>query len=373
MQEAEPRISAYFHGKAIKNKIPVSGTFELTRKCNFNCKMCYVHTTDTSGDVELTTEEWLKIAENAKNAGMLFLLLTGGEPLLRKDFKELYKELSKMGFVISINTNGSLIDSEILKLWKEYPPFRVNISLYGCSDETYKKLCGNEKFAAVYNNIKALKEAGISVRLNCSVSKYNKDDVEGVYKIAQKLGLVVKAASYMYPATRSQGSIGENQGRLSCREAAECNILIRKLTYPPEILKQSAEMLLKINTQDCPDEDSEYLGVRCRAGRSSFWLTYDGKMMPCGMMDELAVNLKETDFISAWKYILEKTGEIRLPKECSVCSYRNICNVCAAMCYTETGSFNKKPQYVCDMVKELLVGFKKEFGEKSEGESNEDK
>lgn len=111
----EPVIASYLSDKAIKNKIPLSGTFELSPICNMDCKMCYVKM--TKSEVEKvgrlrTTDEWIKIAEDAREAGMLFLLITGGEPLLYKGFKELYLKLVKMGLIITINTNATLIDEE---------------------------------------------------------------------------------------------------------------------------------------------------------------------------------------------------------------------------------------------------------------------
>ena len=116
----EPRLSSYLHARACRSGTPLAGNFELTARCNFNCKMCYVH---------LTADEWLAIAEAASSRGMLFLLLTGGEPLIRKDFRYLLTELKKMGLLVSVNSNGSLIDRDWLDFFRHEPPFRFNITL----------------------------------------------------------------------------------------------------------------------------------------------------------------------------------------------------------------------------------------------------
>ncbi|MFR4670868.1 MAG: radical SAM protein [Intestinibacter bartlettii] len=116
VKTVEPLIATYLSDKAVKNKIPLSGTFELSPICNMDCKMCYVKMTKSEVDKVgrlRTVEEWISIAEEAKDAGMLFLLITGGEPLLYKGFKELYLKLVKMGLIISINTNATLIDEEM--------------------------------------------------------------------------------------------------------------------------------------------------------------------------------------------------------------------------------------------------------------------
>ena len=89
-RSTEPRLSAYLHARACAKGIPLAGNFELTPRCNFNCRMCYVHLTpeeEQRRGTELTADEWLAIAEQARSQGMLFLLLTGGEPLVRTDFR----------------------------------------------------------------------------------------------------------------------------------------------------------------------------------------------------------------------------------------------------------------------------------------------
>ena len=142
----EPYLSAYLHRKGQKLGLPIAGTFELTARCNFNCPMCYVHMTPeqlkTSGKQELTAQQWLDIAREARDRGMVFALLTGGEPLVRKDFFEIYDGMREMGILISINSNGSMLQGEILERFLETPPLRFNISLYGGNNETYRNMCG---------------------------------------------------------------------------------------------------------------------------------------------------------------------------------------------------------------------------------------
>lgn len=357
MAELEPKLSAYYHSKGIKLGIPVSGTFELTRRCNFNCKMCYVHSCGVTDEGELGADFWLKTASDAKKAGTLFLLLTGGEPLLRSDFSYIYKEISKMGFVVSINSNGSLINDEILSVFEEYPPNRINISLYGGSEETYFNLCGNRKFYAVVDNVKKLKKIGLSVRLTSVFNSANVNDIDKVYDIAKELGVIVKPTSYMYPSLRAKGEIGENSVRLDACEAGKCVVRFREYSYSESDMLSRAEELLALVNPECDRVESEG-GIRCRAGRSAFWVTFDGKMLPCGMMAEPGVSLVGADFNGVWASIREKAAQIRSPKECADCKYNKLCNVCPAMCYAETGSFVGKPQYICDMTDAIVKQYK---------------
>ena len=159
----EPRLSAYLHARACAKGIPLAGNFELTARCNFNCRMCYVHLTPEEQrrrGAELTADEWLAIAEQARSQGMLFLLLTGGEPLIRADFRYLLTELKKMGLMVSINSNASLIDDDWLDFFRHEPPSRMNITLYGGCNETYERLCGRPMYDRVVHNIRALKALG---------------------------------------------------------------------------------------------------------------------------------------------------------------------------------------------------------------------
>ena len=149
---AEPRISSVLHLRAGMRGVPLAGNFELTARCNFNCRMCYVHQ-NQDPEKELTAQQWIELGRHARDRGMLFLLITGGEPMLRPDFPLIYKSLREMGLMVSINTNASLLTDEILELFRNFPPTRLNISLYGGNHETYRNLCGTAAYDIVTRNI----------------------------------------------------------------------------------------------------------------------------------------------------------------------------------------------------------------------------
>ena len=130
--------------------------------------------------VEANLRLVVSIAKRYVGRGMLFLLLTGGEPLIRKDFRYLLTELKKMGLLVSVNSNGSLIDRDWLDFFRHEPPFRFNITLYGGSEETYERLCGRPMFGRVTENIRALRQLGIGVKLNASMTPYNVADMEAM-------------------------------------------------------------------------------------------------------------------------------------------------------------------------------------------------
>jgi radical SAM protein with 4Fe4S-binding SPASM domain len=348
-------MATYLHGKGAKYGLPIGGNFELTARCNFNCPMCYVHLDAEDIEArgkELTAEQWIKLAREAKEEGLMFALLTGGEPFVRRDFFEIYSAMKDMGLLVSINSNGSMLSGEIQERLLDNPPFRINVSLYGGSRQTYGRMCGNQAFDQVLENVRALKEKGIDIRLNVSITPYNQQDLPRIYEIAQELGVIVKASAYMYPPIRVHDDRGH---RLSPEEAARCTVQWDTLRFSPEVFDARAlEMKNRacIEREDCAMDLDE--GVSCRAGSTSFWITWDGRMLPCGMMPGPEVRPLETGFRDAWQELRRRTKELRMPVKCTGCKNRKMCPVCAAVCVTETGAFDQVPEYVCRMTEENL-------------------
>ena len=354
---AEPYLSKYLHQKGCRLGLPVSGNFELTARCNFDCKMCYVHLKNNVQELmkkELTADQWLSLASDARDKGMVFLLLTGGEPFLRKDFELIYTELIKMGFVVSINTNASLYNEELRKLFRAYPPSRINVTLYGGSEETYERLCGNSSFERVVKNLRNMKEDKMQVRLNVSLTPLNVKDMKSIFEISKELSFQTKTTAYMYPDVRVTGETGVNEGRFEAEEAGRVMAEWNKLHDSKEIFEERIKEVIRCREMACEAECGveDQMGVLCRAGRSSFWVTWDGRMLPCGTMDIESSYPFEVGFEKAWEEVKERTAAIRLPKECTNCAYRKMCGVCAANCKAETGRFDMKPDYLCKMVEE---------------------
>lgn len=308
----------------------------------------------------LTLDDWRYIAREARKAGMLELLLTGGEPLLWPDFWTLYDELVDMGFLVSINTNGSLIDDQAIERFRIRPPQRINITLYGASDDTYRRLCGvSGVFSKVDDAIRGLINAGLTVKLNCSLTPANAEDIEWIVDYAKEVNTVLSVATYMFPPVRRDPSqIGINE-RFTPEESAQymMRYLLRNRGeerfqgYLKSITEGYAEPLGL--DSDCIDPADGQ--VRCRAGRAAFWITWDGWMLPCGMMTHPRVDLKACSFLDAWKQLRSDTADIRLSGLCDKCPNRNVCHPCAAVAYAETGSFSAVPTYRCQATQQMCA------------------
>lgn len=359
----EPLVSAYLHSKAYTAGIPVSATFELTARCNFDCKMCYVHLLDTERckTEEKSAEWWIETGKKAAEQGVVFLLLTGGEPLIRPDFKEIYTALTKLGFVISINTNAYLITDEIIELFKQLPPTRINITLYGACDSTYEAVTGVSAFSRVIINIKKLLSIGIDVRFNGSFTRLNAADAEKILNISRELNVHIKGTQYMFPQVLVGKNPGENGCRLSSEEAAYRRVEWLKLIHTPDEYKKRLKAMqngIDAFELSCKEECGDGK-IRCRAGKSSVWINFRGEMCFCGVAGH-PFSIDEYGFTGAWEKVKEFSDSIRTPAKCETCKYRDICCVCAAACYTETGDFNKVPEYVCKMTEKIAQLIKKE-------------
>lgn len=358
-QAAAPGLLTYLHERGRRLGLPIAGTFELTARCNFNCKMCYVRLSQEevrSRGREMTAEEWIALGEAAVKAGTVFLLLTGGEPTLRPDFPQIYRALHKMGLMISVNSNGYLIDGKTVELFCSETPTRVNISLYGTSDETYRRLCGVCAYDRIVENIRALRAAGVEVKLNLSLTPDNTDEMEEIVKQARTMGAQVQASPYMFPPIRRDpNSIGENF-RMSAEQAGEFQARFNLLTMSREQFCLLAFRMSRGSAQSdtalC--EGSPGKAMACRAGSSSFWLTWDGQMLPCGQMRGPAADVKALGFDAAWHATRRASEAIRLPKECADCTLNFLCHACAAMCCAETGRFDGKPEYLCRLNRSYL-------------------
>ena len=356
-------LTDWLYSKASRMQIPLSGTFELSPVCNFACRMCYVRKTrkevSESPRPILTLEDWRRIAREARDSGMLYLLLTGGEPLLWPDFWTLYEELVDMGFLVSINTNGSLIDDAAVVRFKKRPPQKISITLYGASDATYKRLCGGADgvFSKVEHAICALTESGIDVKLNCSLTPENEGDLEWIVDFAKAHKMPLAATAYMFPPVRRDPTmVGQNQ-RFTPEEAASAIMRYLRRDRSPEAYNGYLRRM-RSGCVEPPGLDESCVDpvdgqIRCRAGKAAFWITWDGWMTPCGMMPEPKIDLQETAFSDAWKQVVAASSALRLSGVCDKCENRNICHPCAAMAYAETGSAEGIPTYKCYITREL--------------------
>lgn len=338
--------------RAMQSRTPVTGGFELTPHCNLSCKMCYIHS--RSGQ-ELSAAQWLDMGRQAVEAGTLFLLLTGGEPFLRRDFREIYLGLTRMGLSVSINTNGTLIDDEAVRWLSASPPAQVNLSLYGVTPEAYGALCGEpDACTRAKRAVDRLLEAGVALTLNATLTPLNIGQLDGIADFAAQRGLHVRPTTYLFPPVRREGLGCVPPERFSAQEAGRYSALSQWKTSDRETLRAFAAAQPDAEcfcpTDDCLCTDDS----RCLAGRSQFWISWDGRMMPCGMLDEPQTYPFADGFLPAWRELTRRLEAVLLPAVCDGCALRGACPACAAIHRCETGSTSRRAHYLCDMTQSYL-------------------
>ena len=352
----EPAITDYLYRKASKAGIPLSGSFELTPLCNMDCRMCYVRMSKEDQEAAgllLSAADWIRIGEAARARGMLYLLLTGGEPFTRPDLRQILEAYSRMGLIFTLNSNATLIDEETIAWLKTCPPFRVNMTLYGASDETYAALCRHPGgYSRVRKAIDLLRDAGIFVKLNCSLTPANVHDLEAMIRFAEKEDLIFTPTSYMFPPIRKDIRLAGKSDRFTAEETAYYTALSKRLMMGREAFRRMVESR-DFHMPFDPEEDclpTEGEGLHCRAGKCAFWVTWNGRMLPCGMLNAgEGPDLMTEDFDSCWEKVRQFAKSIRLPAECAACEAKDQCRACAAMVLAETGSYTKVPDYRCRM------------------------
>jgi len=354
------------HAYAAGKHVPLIGMFELTPRCNFQCKMCYVHMSAAEiascNAKELTAKEWLHLAEQAAIAGTLYFTLTGGEPLIRDDFEEIYTELSKIGFRLGLNTNGSLITPKYERLFEKYPPLEILITLYGADAGTYQKVCGNP--AAYDNVLKGLEFAAslpTRLKLRATFIKDNKDQHKRLQDIAHRYTSELGVNPFVNMPVPGVGADVD-----SCRLSIEDCVAVCKehIAYNDKLHKNSdqskssaAGLIDGVGLGKPVDRETRsdaYSGIlRCNAAKTMFQIKWDGKMYPCVSFVSLYTQPLEEGFKKAWGRLPELLNDLRRPAKCSTCECSDVCTVCPARIEAETGSFAVTSDYICGIVKEM--------------------
>ena len=362
--------------QAKRTRTPANGSIELLPLCNMNCDMCYVRLSreevERQGRLR-TADEWLEIGRQMQETGVLFLLLTGGEPFLFPDFRKLYLGLRKMGMILTINTNGTLIDEELAAFLGENKPRRVNITLYGTDEKTYADLCHYPGgFEKTMNGIRLLRKHGVDVKIGGSLAKANRGDLDRLLDLGDELGVPVRVDTYMMPAVRERLQPFDLQARLNPEEAAQARIHALKREMGPELFAKYTEESIRRAEQPEPAE-AKPGRMACMAGQCSFTINWQGEMRPCVILTSPAVSVFEKGFQAAWQQIAEETGKIRLSAKCSACSVRHLCRTCAASALLEEGSYDSVPEYMCRYTEESLRILREEWEKIQNGQDISDR
>ncbi len=313
--EANP-LQAVFARALGRGRVPGMGSFELTRRCNLACPHCYLG--DDRGGEELSTRDVLRILEEMAGAGTLMLTLTGGEPMLRADFPEIYRRAHGLGFLVTVFTNGFLLDARARALFAEAPPRAIEVSLYGVGDEDYGHVGAQLPFAQLQTNVREALEAGLPVLLKTVTTRTLGPRLPALRAFAEALGCPFTFSTFVFDAI--DGTPRAAHERLDPGCAARLEV---------EHARTELEHLFD------PARAREQRQVPCGAGRVSFNIDPKGLLSRCAMLaalDGVRADLRQRSFLEGWNLLGEGLDE-PLPEghACRGCAVADLCNRCPAV------------------------------------------
>lgn len=324
---------------ANKNALPAFGSFELTPFCNLDCKMCYVHLYDAKcRDRMLDGKQWIEFMDTAIEKGMLSALLTGGEAMTHPDFWDIYLHLIEKGVQVRVKTNGLLLTKEAIEKFNQYQPFMIDVSLYGCNDDSYEAVTGKRVFQEVKSNIENLIANQLPLTLEIVPSKY-------MMLYLKEIMALAKSFEVRTNVNRMLIEPNDNTGR------TKAGFDLTKEDYR-EIIQLKKEFFGQNQTEN--EEEFVYTepslererakGLKCNAGTCTFAVSWDGIMKPCLNFPEdiISAKLEDMGFEKAWRYINDKITHYQIPEECQTCEYNSECRYCPR----EHKGFSKNNQ--CD-------------------------
>ena len=310
-------MNNYYHTlykDAFNTRTPITCTIELTRECNFRCLHCYI---PSNRQVFLSFDQVKRFVDSIVAKGCLFFTITGGDIFVHPDFERIYEYIFLKGCVITLFSNGSLLNKSHLALFQKYPPAGFEITLYGASEETYQKTVGVRLFERTINNIKLLVENNFTVLLKMFVMKENYDDFEAVVNISKDLGCSFKFDCMIIDDV--------------------CSSTISHQITPDQIIRLNSLAKSKINKEYDPEYEQFLLQMtlgklfKCGAGRISCVLKANNEIRMCTFLEEYSFSLNDYSFDEVWN-IYGKVVELPENKldKCTICAFKDSCYQCPA-------------------------------------------
>ena len=305
--------------------VPYSGSFELTPLCNLDCKMCYVHLQDPSVRHRmLSGEQWISLIQQAIDEGMMEAMLTGGEAMTHPAFWDIYMYLINHGIPTQVKTNGLLLNEEAISRFKDYPPYKLDISLYGCDSESYVAVTGVDAYEQVVRHIRLAVEAGLPVCLAVTPSSYMSPWTERVMALAGSFGVSVMVNDSLIDPHDNTG-----RKRADFDLTIEENVSIkekRQEMLPPLYDAADHEFFMKRRNRPMLSDK----GLYCSAGRSGFAINWDGALLPCLAFprDVVCAYPLRDGLRQAWHEVNEAVKNYEIPKACHSCELNDKCHYC---------------------------------------------
>lgn len=344
-----PTLSLEELGQRLRKRPgPLGGGLEVTHRCNLRCVHCYCR--QEAGDeraraAELSFETICRIVDQAADAGVLSLTLTGGEPLLRTDFLDIYNHIKSRGILPILFTNGTLITPRIAEHLAEYPPYYVDISIYGRTKETYESITGQPgSFERCLQGIDRLVKRGIRVFLKTPAMIQNRHELGGLRQFAESLGTTFRFDLNLSPRLEHMDDrFGPYDHGLPLQERVDLEFA--------DAEKVKAWSAFSREVKSMPREQTVYT---CGAGLSGFFVDARGHMTMCVLSRNPSYDLTAGTFEEGWALLArtrQETSGDQASMECQTCEVRTFCQQCPARAQLEhgPGAVSERVEWLCRM------------------------
>jgi radical SAM protein with 4Fe4S-binding SPASM domain len=338
-------FSADLHGRQSGERVPLQVSIEVTRRCPLECLHCYNNLPMDDMDArrrEMTKEEHFRVLDELVEMGCFWILYTGGEIFARKDFLEIYTYAKKKGFLITLFTNGTIMTEEIADYLKEWPPFAIEITLYGRTRETYEALTMIPgSYDRCLRGIKLLKERGLPLKLKTVATSINKHEVMAMRRFAEdELGLEFKMDGQINPR------IDCSQSPLAVRLTPE-ELVALDMAAPKAVgeYRKLAQRDLE-NAASGAQSDTLYF---CGGGVGGFAINAYGELGICVISQQETFSLRAAALREIWEGSL---AELRARKrtrltKCTNCRIQSLCGMCPANGEMENGDRESPVEFLC--------------------------
>jgi radical SAM protein with 4Fe4S-binding SPASM domain len=340
--------------KLAQKRAPLGFTLELTARCNNDCRHCYINL--PAGDVraaaeELTLEEILHIAGEAVEMGALWCLITGGEPLLRPDFSDVYLGLKRLGFLVSVFTNATLIRDEHIELFRQYSPKDVEVTVYGATEATCEAVTRRPgSFAAFRRGLERLLANSIPVRLKAMALRSNIHELPLIAQFCRSRTMDYYRFDPLLNLRFDRDPVRNAQireERLGPKEIAALE------QSDPERFREMRNHCDELIQSDLCRSGCDHL-FHCGAGMGEFVVGHNGVFRLCSSLwaPDTTYDLRKGSLKQAWYDFVPQVRELRSRnatylETCQACLIIDLCLSCPAHNDLETGEMDGETPYFC--------------------------
>ncbi|MGA2920935.1 MAG: radical SAM protein [Candidatus Sulfotelmatobacter sp.] len=340
-------FSRDLHQRQSGQRVPMQVSIEVTRRCPLECQHCYNNLPMGDQDArsrELTTEEHFRMLDELVDMGCFWLLYTGGEIFARKDFLEIYTYAKKKGFLITLFTNGTLINEKIADYLVAWPPFAIEITLYGRTRETYEALTAIPgSYDRCLRGIKLLRERGLPLKLKTVATSINKHEIFAMKQFAeQELCVEFKFDGQINPR------IDCSQSPLAVRLMPEEVVALD--FHAPERIDEYRRLAERdvVNPPNGMQSETVY---SCGGGMNSFAVNAYGEIGICVISQQDTFSIRGAGVRQVWEESLLhlRTRKRTRITKCVRCRIQSLCGMCPANGEMENGDRESPVEFLCNV------------------------